>query len=342
MNDQPLDIQKLSGSQKAAILLLNLGEEITAQIFEALDDSEVREISRCMLTINRIPASLSREVLSEFQKVQREQTAIYVKGTDFVKKALNSGANKLRGARLMEQITYGIESRPLETISMMPPQVVASLIENEHPQTVAVILSTQQVEHAANIITFMPDALKADVMYRIAKIERISPAIINQIEEALEHEIGIVAHRENEQQIGGIDKVVDIINNMSQGADRPILSYIEETDNDMAEEIRKSMFTFEDLVNLPGRTMQVVLREVTNNQLTLALKSASESMRNFIFQNISERAAEMIQEDLEAMGPVKLSEVETTQQAIVKTALRLEDEGKIVIPGRGGNQDAFI
>jgi flagellar motor switch protein FliG len=302
----------------------------------------VREISRCMLTINRIPASLSREVVSEFQKVQKEQTAIYVKGTDFVRKALNGSSNKLRGARLMEQITYGIESRPLETIAMMPPQVVASLIENEHPQTVAVILSTQQVEHAANILNFMPDALKADVMYRIAKIDRISPAIISQIEEALEHEIGIVAHREHEQQIGGIDKVVDIINSMTQGADRSILSYIEETDQDMAEEIRNSMFTFEDLANLPGRTMQIVLREVTNNQLTLALKSASESMKNFIFQNISERAAEMIQEDLEAMGPVKLSEVESTQQAVVKIALRLEDEGKIVIPGRGGAQDAFV
>ncbi len=336
-----MDVAKLSGVEKAAILLLCLGEEATAKIFEDLSDAEVRAISRCMMNLEHVPAKTAREVVSEFQVVQREYSGLFVQGEEFVRKALAAGMiDRKRADMLLEQVATGTEARPLETIAMMQPRMVAGLIESEHPQTVALILSTQRTEHTAKILSFLPDELKGEVMYRIAKIDRVSPEVIAQIEDALQREIGVVVSRE-QRQVGGVDKVVEILGQMENGADRNILERIETTDSDMAEEIRRKMFTFEDLVALDGRALQAIMREVNNDQLTLALKTASEAVKQKIFANISSRAAEMIEEDLAAMGPVRLSEVETMQQTIVKIALKLEEEGRLVIPGRGG-QDVLV
>ncbi|MDD4457986.1 MAG: flagellar motor switch protein FliG, partial [Syntrophotalea acetylenica] len=253
--------------------------------------------------------------------------------------------NAERAKKLMAQVSIGMEqlessARPLETIAMMDPRMVASLLGSEMPQTVAVILSTQRVDHAAKILSFLPEEAQSNIMFRIAKIDKVSPEVLGQIESALQQEIRVVAHKE-QHQIGGIGKAVEIINHLGSGADRSILVNIEKTDRMLAENIRKQMFTFEDLAKMDGRTMQVLLREVNNTQLTMALKSASDDLKDKVFDNISERAAEMIQDDLEAMGPVRLSEVESIQQEIVKIALRLEEDGKIVLPGRGG-QDALV
>lgn len=336
-----MDLQKLSGAEKAAILLLCLGEEATSKVFESLSDAEVREITRHMVTIEHIPAQVSRQVVAEFHRTQKTHAGIFIRGNEFVKKVISGSEDQKRAEKLMEDVTWDEEARPLETIAIMQPHMVASLLENEHPQTVALILSTQRIEHSAKILNCMNDSVRADIMYRIAKTEQVSPEIVGQIEDALRKEIGIVARQDKQHQLGGIERVVDIINNMGQGADKSILEGIGKTDPDMAEEIRNNMFTFEDLVNLDGRTLQTVLREINNDQLTLALKSASDALKESIFQNISSRAAEMIQDDLEAMGPVKLSEVETMQQTIVKIILRLEEEEKILIPGRGG-ADALV
>jgi flagellar motor switch protein FliG len=336
-----MDVQKLSGAQKAAILLLCLGEEATSKVFASLSDSEVRDITRYMVTIEHIPAQVSREVVADFHRTQKAHAGIFIRGNEFVKKVIAGSEDQSRAEKLMEDVTWDEETRPLETIAIMQPHMVASLLENEHPQTIALILSTQKIEHSSKILNCMKDSARADIMYRIARIEQVSPEIVGQIEDALRKEIGIVARQDKQQQLGGINRVVDIINTMGQGADKSILDGIEKTDPDMAEEIRKNMFRFEDLINLDGRTLQAVLREVNNDQLTLALKSVSDGLKEAIFQNISSRAAEMIQDDLEAMGPVKLSEVETMQQTIVKIILKLEEEEKIVIPGRGG-ADALV
>jgi flagellar motor switch protein FliG len=336
-----MDISKLSGAEKAAMLLICLGEEATSRVFSMLNDDEVRAISRCMVNIDHIPAQISREILMEFQRTQKSKAGIFVRGNEFVKKAISGSGDKERAEKLIEEVGGEKETRPLETIALMQPHMVASLLEQEHPQTVALVLSTQKVDHAAKILNHLTEDRRSDIMYRIARIDRVSPEIVHCIEEALHKEIGVVARRDQQKQMGGITKVVDIINHMGQGADRSILSGIEQADAEMAEEIRKSMFTFEDLAILDGRTLQTILREVNNDQLTLALKSASDALKESIFQNISSRAAEMIQDDLEAMGPVKLSEVEAMQQTIVKIALRLEEEEKIFIPGRGGN-DALV
>jgi flagellar motor switch protein FliG len=336
-----MDVNKLSGAEKAAVLLMCLGEDATSRIFSLLNDEEVREISRCMMNIDHIPAQLTRDIMAEFQRTQKSYAGIFVRGNEFVRNAIAGSGDQERADKLIEEFVLDKETRPLETIAMMQPHMVASLLEEEHPQTVALILSTQKVEHAARILNHLPEERRSDIMYRIARIDRVSPEIVGRIEEALHKEIGVVARRDQQQQIGGVARVVDIISHMGQGADRTILTGIEQTDSEMAEEIRKSMFTFEDLAILDGRTLQTILREINNDQLTLALKSASDALKESIFQNISSRAAEMIKDDLEAMGPVKLSEVEAMQQVIVKVALKLEEEEKILIPGRGGN-DALV
>ncbi len=219
----------------------------------------------------------------------------------------------------------------------MQARMVASLLEREHPQTIALVLSTQHVQHASEILSCLPEELQADVVYRIAKLEKVSPDVITQIEEALQREIGRGVGKE-QKQVGGIDKVVDLLGHLENNLDSEILDTIEETDIDMAEEIRKKMFTFENLLALDGRSLQMILREVNNDSLTMALKTASEEMKEKIFSNMSARAADMIRDDLDAMGPVRLSEVEAMQQSIVKIAMKLEEEGKLVISTTVGDE----
>ena len=215
--------------------------------------------------------------------------------------------------------------------------MVAGLLEGEHPQTVALVLSTQYIEHAAEILTHLPEEIRTDVAYRIAKIEKVSPVVLNRIEDALQREIGLVTGAA-QKQVGGMDAIVGILNHMKNNLDAEILEEMEESDPEMAEEIRKQMFTFENLIALDGRALQMILREVNNDSLTLALKTASEQMKDKIFANMSLRAADMIRDDLEAMGPVRLSEVELMQQSIVKIALKLEEEGKLVLGTGGGDE----
>jgi len=331
----------LSGAKKAALLLLCLGEEATAKIFETLDDSEVREISRCMMDIEHVDPGLAREILEEFKEAKSGDVGVYIRGDEFAKHAILGGEDSQRAQYLLDQVSAGIEGRPLETISKMHPRMVAGLLENEHPQTVALILSTQKEDHTSRILSELPDDLRGEVMYRIAKIDNVSPEVIVQIEEALQREVGVVVGKDR-KQVGGIDKVVEILGKMEKGADQIILTSIEAADPDMAEEIRRRMFTFEDLAVVDNRGMQAILREVSTDMLTLALKTATDTIKSKVFDNISQRAADMIAEDLEAMGPRKLSEVEAMQMEVVKVALKLEEEGTVVIPGRGGGGDELV
>ncbi|GAB4165677.1 MAG: flagellar motor switch protein FliG [Geothermobacteraceae bacterium] len=326
---------KLTGMEKAAVLLLCLGEETTARVFEELPDDDVRLLSRCMMNISHVPANLAKDVIEAFKRDSSEYTGLFVQGREFVRKAISSAADADRASHLIEQVENTADERPLETISLMQPRMVASLLQAEHPQTVALILSTQKPEHASRVISFLPEDMRADIMYRIARIDKVSHEVITQIEEALQREIGVVTG-DDQQTVGGVDKAVEILARLEGGLDRDILDAIDENDSELAEEIKRRMFTFDDLGELDNRALQTILREVNNDQLTMALKSCSDSVRDKIFSNISERAAAMIQEDLEAMGPVRLSEVEAMQQAIVEIALKLEEEGQIVIAGRGG------
>jgi flagellar motor switch protein FliG len=331
------DFDSLSGVEKAAMLLLCLGEETTSQVFKELSDTEVRLISRSMMKIEHVPSNMAHKVLDRYRDSLREYAGFFVDGGEFMQKALSASGDPERVQALLEEVLLGAEDRPLETIAMMDPRTISGLLENEHPQTIALILSTQKPDHTGAILAYFPESLRADVVYRIAKIDKVSPEVLAHIEEALQREIGGVVEKE-QQQVGGVDKVVDILTQMDQGNDNRILEKIEDQDSELAEEIRKKMFTFEDLISIDPRGMQLILREVRNETLTLALKTASDKIQEKIFANVSERAKDMIQDDLESMGPVRLSEVESAQQNIVQQALRLEEEGRLVIPGRGGQE----
>lgn len=329
--------ENLTGPDKAAILMMCLGEKATSNIFAELTDEEIHQVALSMSTIDHIPESTKARVYEEYELAKKQFAGLFIKGNDFAKKAIASTSDGERANELLDHFVSGTETRPLETIELMHPRMVGGLLEKEHPQTVALVLSTQQPEHASEILSYLPEDIRADVVYRIAKLEKVSPDVIRRIEDALDHELGLVAGKEQEQ-VGGIDRVVELLDRMRDNMDADILDTIEESDPDMAEEIRKRMFTFENLISLDGRSLQMILREVNNDSLTLALKTASDEMQEKIFANMSARAADMIRDDLEAMGPVRLSEVEAMQQSIVKIAMKLEEEGKLVLGTGGGDE----
>ncbi|BHH83368.1 flagellar motor switch protein FliG [Desulforhopalus sp. 52FAK] len=330
-------IETLTGINKVAVLLICLGEDAAAKIFEELSDDEVRQITRAMASIDHIPTDIKEKVFQNYRESKEQFAGLFVKGEDFAKNAISATPGDQRSQLLMDQFLSGTESKSLETISLMAPAMVAGLLEHEHPQTVALVLSTQHMEHAAEILSHLPESIMSDVAYRISKIEKVSPMVLNRIEDALHREIGLVSGG-TQKKIGGLDTIVGILNNMKNNLDADILESMEQEDPEMAEEIRKKMFTFENLVALDGRSLQMILREVNNDSLTMALKTASDEMKAKIFANMSSRAADMIQDDLDAMGPVRLSEVEIMQQSIVKIAMKLEEEGKLVLGTGGGDE----
>lgn len=332
-----MNFETLTGLNKAAVLLMCLGEEAAAKIFEELSDEEIGLVTRTMATIDHIPEDVKDTVFNSFQESQRQFAGLFIRGSDFAKKAISSIDSNDRTEDLLDQFISGTESRSLETIALMPPAMVAGLLEKEHPQTVSLVLSTQHISHASDILSHLPEEMRSDVVYRIAKIEQVSSEVLTQIEESLHREIGQVSNKK-QNQVGGIDKVVEILGSMKNSLDIDILEDIEESDPDMVEEIRKRMFTFENLTTLDGRSLQMILREVNNDTLILALKTASDEMQEKVFANMSARAADMIRDDLDAMGPVRLSEVEAMQQAIIKIAIKLEEEGKLVLGSGGGDE----
>jgi len=332
-----MGIETLTGINRVAVLLICLGEEATARIFEELSDDEVRQVTRAMASIDHIPIDIKEKVFDNFRESQNRFAGLFIKGNDFAKNAIAATSGEQRSQMLMDQFLSGTETKSLETIALMAPQMVAGLLEHEHPQTVALVLATQNQEHAADILSHLPESIRADVAYRITKIEKVSPVVISRIEDALHREIGLVS-RGAQKTVGGMEAIVGILNHMKNNMDSDILEEMELNDPDLAEEIRRKMFTFENLISLDGRSLQMILREINNDSLTLALKTASEQMKDKIFANMSARAADMIKDDLEAMGPVRLSEVELMQQSIVKIALKLEEEGKLVLGSGGGDE----
>lgn len=330
-------IETLTGINRVAILLICIGEEATSKIFEELSDDEIRQVTRTMASIDHVPVDIKERVFAAYRDAQKRYAGLFVKGGEFAKNAIKATTNEQRANFLLDQFVSGTESKSLETIALMAPRMVAGLLEHEHPQTIALVLSTQHIEHASEILTNLPENIRADVVYRISKIEKVSPEVINRIEDALHREIGLVSGKTH-KKVGGLEAVVGILNHMKNNLETEILDEMEQTDAEMAEQIRKKMFTFEHLIALDGRSLQMILREINNDSLTLALKTASEQMKEKIYANMSSRAADMIKDDLEAMGPVRLSEVELMQQSIVKVAMKLEEEGKLVLGAGGGDE----
>lgn len=332
-----MSVGKLTGPKKAAILLLALGEEGAAEVLKNLEEVEIQQVGYYMTRFTDVSPEELDQVLEEFYRkssLQDDGVNINVSG-DFVKNTLSKalGADKARD--LVDNLRAHQEEGALDSMKFMDPKIIASYIVHEHPQTIALIMAhLSDVEQASTVLRELPENLQADVVYRMAVLETIPPGVISEMNEVLSEEMKSASVAST--KVGGVESVAEILNSMDKASETRILATIEESNPDLAEQIRELMFTFEDLVLIDSRQMQTVLKEVDQADLTLALKTASDAIKELIFSAMSSRAAEMLKEDLEVMGPVKVSDVESAQQKMIQIVRKMEESGKLVISGRGG------
>lgn len=317
--------ERLTGLQKAAVLLMCLGEETAARVFDELSDDEVQRITATMAAIDYIPVDLKNSVLQQFMDDQQKAAGLYFSGNEFARKSINAIRPRERTEPLLHQHQTEIERKPFAFLSAITPQLVAAIIETEHPQTIALVLSTQDSTYASEVIAHLPEELQADIIYRIAKLENVSQEVLDTLEIYLDDEVGKMVH-DSQKQIAGFDQAVKLLSKMKHNLSASILGKLEDTDNELAQEMKKKMFTFEALADLDDRILQSILRRINNDSLALALKTASDELRQRFYSNMSPRAVEMIRDDLDTLGPVRLTDVAAMQQAIVKTAMRLQEE----------------
>lgn len=336
-----IDLENPSGPVKAAIFLLAMGDAYTAEVFKHLREDEVRKVSSLMAQIQAIPGETIEKIRSEVEeKLGIVQGDVSVPIEEFLKKVLFTSMPPEQAQKIYEDILRQLHPSTFQKLSSLDPKVIVSFLKNEHPQTVAVILAHLDPGLTASIIKQLPETQQADVLMRIATLDKISPEIVGEIDRVLEEELFSV-EMSDVTKVGGVEKVAEILNNVDRGTEEALMEKIEGTSDTLAEEIRRLMFKFEDLITLDRQAIVMILKEISTDDLKLALKAASDDLKALFFKNMSERAATLLKEDLEVMGPVKLKDVEKAQQNIIKVAKKLEAEGKIVLGSKGGG-DEFV
>ncbi|MBW1980198.1 MAG: flagellar motor switch protein FliG [Deltaproteobacteria bacterium] len=327
--------EKLRGPEKAALFLLGLGEEAACEVFKRLDKEEMKRLGETLATINQAPESdILEQICLEFKDIYEGKSPNTFFGNFFFRRTLARVLDK-EADSFVKDMERSRRPKPFESLRKVDPQTLYNYIKNEHPQTIALVLANLPHQTAAEIVKLIPEESRADVVIRIARLEKIPAEVLTDIEKVLAEEItktGEVEHH----NLGGVQITAEIMNQLDQETESQIMGRIEEEGQELADEIRQLMFVFEDLVNVDDRGIRVLLKEISNDDLILALKTASETLKEKIFANLSERAAQMLREDMEVMGPAKLSDVERAQQTIITVARRLEEEGKIIVAGRGG------
>ncbi len=334
-----VNTQEMSGIEKAALLLNVLGNNVTSQIFKKMKDNDVKRLVSVMGQVSKVPISAVREVLEEFYSEISEEANIifgHAHGRDFVLQTLGEE----RAKTVLGQLSVVEGSRTLEALELVDSRTLSNFLVNEHPQTTALVLAHLEPNKKCDVLRRLPEGIQTEVVLRIANIDFISPQLIAQVDEVLKQELATLGSIDT-QQLGGIQPIADMLNVMDKSNEQNIMARVEEKDPQLAEEIRKLMFVFEDIVYIDDRGMQTLLKEVPNDKLVIALKTAPEEIKDKIFKNISKRAADLLRDDLESMGPVKLSDVEKSQQEIINIAKRLEGEGKLMI-SRGEGGDALV
>lgn len=332
-------VEQMSGIEKSAVLLNILGNQVTAKIFRGLKDNDVKRLVNVMQQVNKVPIPTVKKVLEEFYSEIAEESELifgHTQGRDFILETLGEE----RAKTVLGQLSVVEGSRTLEALELVDPRTLANFLVNEHPQTIALILAHLDSGKKCDVLKRLPEAIQTEVVLRIANLDFISPDLIGQVDEVLKQELATLGSIDT-QQLGGVGPIAEMLNVMDKTSEQSIMARVEEKDPQLAEEIRKLMFVFEDVIFIDDRGMQALLKEVPNDKLTVAMKTAPDEIKNKILKNISKRAAELLKEDLEAMGPVRLSDVETAQQEIVNIAKRLEAEGKLIV-SRGGEADALV
>lgn len=330
----------LSGKQKAAILLISLGPDVSAQVYKHLTEEEIEKLSLEISSVKKVDSNLKEDVLEQFHQIVVAQDYISQGGIGYAKTVLEKAFGKQEASNIINRLTSSLQVRPFDFARKADPMQVLNFIQSEHPQTIALVLSYLDPEQAGQILSELPQDMQADVAKRIATMDSTSPEIISQVEQVLERNIAS-SLTEDYTQTGGIQAVVEVLNGVDRSTERTILDALEIQDPELSDEIKKRMFVFEDIVILDNRAIQRIIREVENDDLRLSLKVASEEVKVIVFKNMSQRMAETFEEEMEYMGPVRLRDVEEAQTRIVASIRRLEEIGEIII-ARGGGDDIIV
>lgn len=331
--------RKLTGPDKTAILLMTLGEDMAAEVMRNLDPKDIRKIGGMIARLTDVPEEDVAVVLQEFSDQAAKGMGLSVEGKEYIQSVLTKALGKDKATRVLETLSAA-EEGGLESLKWMDPKAIATMIRGEHPQTIALILSNLDTDQSGQIVRQLPANIRSDVMLRMATMDEIPPGVLKEVSEVLQDEMKRVGSASG-MKVGGAKVVADILNSLDHASEEAVLSSIAQNHPELADQIRQMMFVFEDLAKLDDRAMQQLLKEIPKEALGLALKAAKDEVKEKFFKNMSGRAVEILKEDMDAKGPVKLSEVEKSQQAILKIAQKLAEEGKIVLGGKG-DADALV
>lgn len=332
--------EALTGPEKAAVFMLTVGEEFAAQVFQRLDSEDIKQVGRQMARIDKVDKEDLTALVNEF-KSDTGDADIFLSGNDMLESALKRALSSDKASEILEEIRSDWKLTLFQKARKLEPKVLVNFLRNEHPQTVALVLSVLEPIQSAQILVEFSEEVQVEVMMRMAELDKVSPEILVDVDRVLQDELLSVEGMEG-QRLGGVEAVAEILNNADRGLEASILEGIEEQREDLAEEIRKLMFVFEDLMGVDDRGIQAILKEVSTDDLKLALKLSSEELKEKMFGCMSSRAVEMLKEDMEIMGPTRVKDVEVAQQSILKIAKRLEQEGKIQLVSGGGGEDEFV
>jgi len=331
------DVSKLEGVEKAAILLLSLSEEDAAQILKHLEPKQVQKLGTEMAKVDDMTQTKITAVHKHFIEEIQNYSTIGFQSQDFVKRALTAALGEDKAANLIDQILMGSGAKGLDSLKWMDSKQVASIIRNEHPQIQTIVLSYLEPEQSAEILAQFPEKVRLDLLMRIANLEEVQPAALQELNEIMEKQFAGQAGTQA-AKMGGLKSAANIMNYLDTAIEGQLMDAIREQDEEMSQQIQDLMFVFDNLVDVDDKGIQAILREVQQDALLKAIKGADEELKNKIMRNMSKRAAEMLTDDLEALGPVRISEVETAQKEILSVARRLSDSGEIMLGGGGGEE----
>lgn len=334
------DQKELTGKQKAAILLISLGPDVSASVYKHLSEEEIEKLTLEISGVKKVESTAKEEILEEFHNIALAQDYISQGGIGYAKTVLEKALGSEQAAVIINRLTSSLQVRPFDFARKADPAQIFNFIQNEHPQTIALILSYLDSAQAGQILSELPQEVQADIARRIAVMDSTSPEIINEVEQILERKLSSSVTQDY-TQTGGIEAVVEVLNGVDRATERTILDALEIQDPELAEEIKKRMFVFEDIVTLDSRAIQRVIRDCDNEDLKLSLKVSSDEVKDIVFGNMSKRMVESFKDEMEFMGPVRLRDVEEAQSRIVGIIRRLEESGEIVV-ARGGGDDIIV
>lgn len=330
----------LTGKQKAAILLISLGPDVASSVYKHLSEEEMEKLTLEISSVRKVDSAAKEDVMDEFHNIAMAQDYISQGGIGYAKTVLEKALGADQATEIINRLTSSLQVRPFDFARKADAGQILNFIQNEHPQTIALILSYLEPEKAGHILSELPQEMQADIAKRIALMDSTSPEVISEVEAILERKLSATVTQDY-TQTGGVETVVEVLNGVDRATEKTILDALEIQDPGLAEEIKKRMFVFEDIVTLDNRSIQRVIRECENEDLLLALKISSDEVKDIVYRNMSTRMVDTFKEELEFMGPVRLRDVEEAQSRIVSVIRRLEETGEIII-ARGGGDDIIV